>query len=287
MEELGLHWDDFEWRNYDITYFRTTTIDPKAEDFDSWSPYSWTMCNPVLMIDPDGQFASPYYDKDGNFLGTDEEGFKGDIMITDAGNFEYNKQAGTLTKASLAQSSSTKKISQTKLSGKSASNIFTHILKEKGFDVSKLHNGMVSISNGSNSFNNEIHFISSPAGTLWKGTTAPYFEINGEYMVTFNLAYSDKIFNTVENVENMGVHEITSHGDNKTGDYAKTHYKAYEAQFNHPSWKGTTNYFKSYMVDNYLDYTFREKPNSHSTIFNRMKATYGHLKEFKDVWKNR
>jgi RHS repeat-associated protein len=55
MEELGLHWDDFEWRNYDITYFRTLTIDPKAEKFFDWSPYSWAMSNPINTIDPDGR----------------------------------------------------------------------------------------------------------------------------------------------------------------------------------------------------------------------------------------
>ncbi|GAB4347139.1 MAG: hypothetical protein OHK0038_27150 [Flammeovirgaceae bacterium] len=54
-EELGLGWDDFEWRNYDITYFRTTTIDPKAEKFFDWSPYSWVACNPLKYIDPDGR----------------------------------------------------------------------------------------------------------------------------------------------------------------------------------------------------------------------------------------
>jgi RHS repeat-associated protein len=55
MEELGLHWDDFEWRNYDITYFRTPTIDPHAEKYVNWSPYSWVMNNPISRIDPDGR----------------------------------------------------------------------------------------------------------------------------------------------------------------------------------------------------------------------------------------
>jgi RHS repeat-associated protein len=55
MEELGLHWDDFEWRNYDITYFRTTTIDPHGESYVNYSPYSWVAGNPIMFIDPDGR----------------------------------------------------------------------------------------------------------------------------------------------------------------------------------------------------------------------------------------
>lgn len=49
-----------------------------------------------------GMNYSPYFDKQGNFLGVDEEGYKGEIMITSTENFEKNKKSETLTKESLS-----------------------------------------------------------------------------------------------------------------------------------------------------------------------------------------
>jgi RHS repeat-associated protein len=54
-EEFGLEQDDFEWRMYDFNFPRTTTIDPHAEKYVNWSPYSWVAGNPINIIDPDGR----------------------------------------------------------------------------------------------------------------------------------------------------------------------------------------------------------------------------------------
>jgi RHS repeat-associated protein len=54
-EEFGLEQDDFEWRMYDFNFPCTTTIDPHAEKYVNWSPYSWVAGNPINTIDPDGR----------------------------------------------------------------------------------------------------------------------------------------------------------------------------------------------------------------------------------------
>jgi hypothetical protein len=63
-------------------------VDPLAAEMPAWSPYSYTFDNPISFIDPDGRAPqSPIFDENGNFLGTDSEGFKGDIVIIPADRY--------------------------------------------------------------------------------------------------------------------------------------------------------------------------------------------------------
>ena len=56
-------------------------MDALAEERTWMAPYNFVQNNPILRIDPNGALDSPIFDKDGNFLGTDSEGFRGDIVI--------------------------------------------------------------------------------------------------------------------------------------------------------------------------------------------------------------
>ena len=51
----GLDLYDSEARWYDSLLGRTSTLDPKAEKYYSFSPYTWCAGNPVKFIDPDGK----------------------------------------------------------------------------------------------------------------------------------------------------------------------------------------------------------------------------------------
>jgi RHS repeat-associated protein len=57
QDELGLNWYDFGPRQYDPWGVFTTTQDPLAEEFYSYSPYSWAVGNPMRFIDPSGMAA--------------------------------------------------------------------------------------------------------------------------------------------------------------------------------------------------------------------------------------
>lgn len=54
QDELGLNWDMFKYRNYDITIGRFFGVDPITEQYYTISPYQFAHNNPVWKIELEG-----------------------------------------------------------------------------------------------------------------------------------------------------------------------------------------------------------------------------------------
>lgn len=80
---------DYGARNYHPALGRWLNIDPKAENSRRWTPYNYAYNNPIVFVDPDGMEAMfPIYDPSGNFLGTDENGLKGEAVVMKKEDFK-------------------------------------------------------------------------------------------------------------------------------------------------------------------------------------------------------
>ena len=63
-EQLGginLDWYSYGARYYDPALARWHVMDPMTEEYISWSPYNYTLNNPILFVDPDGNKVKLWY----------------------------------------------------------------------------------------------------------------------------------------------------------------------------------------------------------------------------------
>gem|GEM_PF-2916899 len=187
--------------------------------------------------------SGPYYDINGNFLGTDEYGFQGVIHITTRAAFQKHVQPGRRyanSKGLRADPStqSIRKIQDLPLSAQSK--IYTHVLSRFNYiKLDRLYKRKISIRGfGISYFKGNTRVFpgyNDPANYIRHGTTHHGRLIK---VTTKDGKYSNDLY-TVESIWNqLGVHEYHGHGVHRDSGDKKlggTHWKAYFRQYKHKS----------------------------------------------------
>ena len=58
----GLNWYDYDARHYDATLGRWHVVDPAADKYYGFSPYTYCSNNPLLFVDPNGKWGESVWD---------------------------------------------------------------------------------------------------------------------------------------------------------------------------------------------------------------------------------
>jgi RHS repeat-associated protein len=93
-DDAGVGLYDYGARWYDAALGRWGQVDPLAEEYKPWSPFVYTMNNPIRYVDPDGRSVDDYIfvDFSGNELGRiiDPE-VKAVVVVPDSKLDEFNR----------------------------------------------------------------------------------------------------------------------------------------------------------------------------------------------------
>jgi RHS repeat-associated protein len=111
-DNSGLELYDFDARNYDQQIGRFWSGDRKADKLVQWSPYTYAVNNPILFVDPDGEFPYPVHVRSfapmkqfGGWFDGDNRGYSTALGVAEGGSvtsrvqqtYTVDPSQGTLT----------------------------------------------------------------------------------------------------------------------------------------------------------------------------------------------
>lgn len=240
-------WLDYGARMYDPELGRWFVPDPLAEAYCSMGLYTYCLNNPTRYVDADGK--SPYYNRQGQLVRVDDKGFTGEIYI-----IEPNGEVKLLQNSH-------------GLTFEAQSNIYTNVLNHMtDIEFSNLQGSKVSIL-GDIKRNGLIIGYNDPDQSAQRHSSKK--NSKNEIIVTTRDGSYQHDLNKVESIYSyLGIHEYLGHGIKGYSGRINTHWKAYDLQLRHSTFKSLPDDQKKEIKDRRKDYMRKEAPS-------RYKREYG------------
>ena len=194
-----------------------------------------------------------------------EKGFTGAIYITNKATFDKYSNKGVADSKKIQGDKNTVPLKTSVIELASQAHIYTDVLKKSTdakLDMSGLYKGEVSIVDdvvrvGLNEYMGKGY--NDPYGHKEKPKYSTTY-VKGKIRVTVESGYNQHDLYTVESIQNyLGVHEYYGHGI-MNWSKTSTHWKCYNAQLNHPTFKKLPKYQQDEIKERYnLYYSKRGK----------------------------
>ena len=214
VEMHGLDEYDSQARWYYPAIMRTTTMDPLCEKYYSISPYAWCHNNPASYVDPDGR--DDYFDQNGKFQYRDDK--KTDYVMVQLDNGKYQN---------LAEFDYSTECSQNRAM---LSNVASYYAQQVGL--------------------NQIIDICDKDIEGAMAATDEVSDFPQVYIIVTNGKLSPNA-GTSNNLMNTFVHE-EDHVE-KRNKNSMAEVSAIIRQMNHPTWKNTTEIYKTGIIGYLLE----------------------------------
>ncbi len=196
--EAGLYYYGARYYNPSVSVW--LSVDPLASSYPHLTPYNFVEGNPIMLVDPTGMNSSPIFDENGQELGVDSEGYKGDVIIMNRD--EYNKRtnngAETLDHAEAMDNG--KVMTKDNVTKEVRQNIVNSVMCEY-----TLPDGTVVDETNLNVVSTDLHKKQTYHPSAKRG------DKNGNIQTVYDYGFNFEY--TVENIQGLiGNHEFYGHG---------------------------------------------------------------------------
>jgi|GEM_PF-981452 len=235
---------DFNARFYDQALGRFMNVDPMADERTWINPYNYVQNNPLLRVDPVGTL-DDYFDKDGNYLGTDDASTDV-VRIMDKqiwGAVSIKRKDGTALMTNDVGKELSTVLTETELEESSIKKIFKMYYNE--LDAESKSSEEFTFTTKEDKESNVMSANTKQSKEIlgWRAWTKRTMNIN---------VIEGKVHNslgTVSNIKNVMVHESHHFNDNPNDKVVDRELDAIRVQMKHSTWRGTTQRFKNLIND--------------------------------------
>lgn len=154
---------------------------------------------------------------------------------------------------------------QTIFPASSISKIYTRILKDFSYDLTKLQNGKLSVYGSYTYRYNDANPAKGILGTTYKGIKAP-----AQFRITIGTGALNLLDTVGCTISALGTHEYEGHGIERWRDVMNTHYRVYEYQEKHKTWQFLTTDEKDDFISRYVYYIRTELISEPSALWDRI-----------------